>query len=155
MRASKTISLILHRGFDKIKQGGRVMVLDEKAAEKLYNQLRLIESDKGTYKIAFENENGTLKHVISPGNRWLAPNVYLRNFSKKFIKEMGGDVDKPKGGAKSKISKKRIEQIEWYVEEIDDNAKQFAREWNELPTSEDNRDNIMLHDKRFSQICNC
>ena len=36
MRASKTILSILHRGFDKIKQGGRVMVLDEKAAEKLY-----------------------------------------------------------------------------------------------------------------------
>ena len=36
MRASKTILLILHRGFDKIKQGGRVMVLDEKSAEKLY-----------------------------------------------------------------------------------------------------------------------
>ena len=28
MRASKTILLILHRGFDKIKQDGRVMVLD-------------------------------------------------------------------------------------------------------------------------------
>ena len=37
MRASKTILLILHKGFDKIKQGGKVMVLDEKAAEKLYN----------------------------------------------------------------------------------------------------------------------
>ena len=37
MRASKTVLLILHRGFDKIKQGGRVLVLDEKAAEKLYN----------------------------------------------------------------------------------------------------------------------
>ena len=36
MRASKTILSILHRGFDKIKQGGRVMVLDEKSAEKLY-----------------------------------------------------------------------------------------------------------------------
>ena len=36
-RASKTILSILHRGFDKIKQDGRVMVLDEKAAEKLYN----------------------------------------------------------------------------------------------------------------------
>ena len=47
-------------------------------------------------------------------------------------------MDKPKGGAKSKIPKKRIEQIEWYVEEIDDNAKQFSRELNELPTSEDN-----------------
>ena len=56
------------------------------------------------------------------------------------------DVDKPKGGAKSKIPKKRIEQTEWYIEEIDDNAKQFARQFNELPTSEDNRDNIMLQD---------
>ena len=138
MRASKTILSILHRGFDKIKQGGRVMVLDGKAAEKLYNRLRLIESDEGTYTIAFENESGILKDVISPGNRWLAPNVYLRIFGKKFIKEMGFDVDKPKGGAKSKIPKKRIEQIERYVEEIDDNAKQFARELNELPTSEDN-----------------
>ena len=59
---------------------------------------------------------------------------------------MGFDVDKPKGGAESKIPKKRIEQIEQYVEEIDDNVKQFARELNELPTSEDNRDNIMLQD---------
>ena len=40
------------------------MVLDEKAAEKLYNRLRLIESDEGTYRIAFENESGTLKDVI-------------------------------------------------------------------------------------------
>ena len=45
MRASKTLLSILHRGFDKIKQDCRVMVLDEKAAEKLYNRLRLIESD--------------------------------------------------------------------------------------------------------------
>ena len=37
MRASKTIISILHRGFEKIKQDGRVMVLDEKSAEKLYN----------------------------------------------------------------------------------------------------------------------
>ena len=37
MRASKMILLILHRGFDKIKQDGKVMVLDEKSAEKLYN----------------------------------------------------------------------------------------------------------------------
>ena len=59
---------------------------------------------------------------------------------------MGFDMDKPKGGAKSKIPKKRIEQIERYVEGIDDNPKQFARELNELPTSEDNRDNIMLQD---------
>ena len=29
MRASKTILTILHRGFEKIKQDGRVMVIDE------------------------------------------------------------------------------------------------------------------------------
>ena len=39
MRASKTIISILHRGFDKIKQDGKVMVLDEKSAERLYNRL--------------------------------------------------------------------------------------------------------------------
>ena len=61
MRASKTILSILHRGFDKIKQDGRVMVSDERSAERLYNRLRLIESDEGTYKIAFENEGGNLK----------------------------------------------------------------------------------------------
>ena len=33
MRASKTIILILHRGFHKIKQDGRVIVPDEKSAE--------------------------------------------------------------------------------------------------------------------------
>ena len=122
------------------------MVLDEKSAEKLYKRLHLIESDEGTYKISFENESGTLKGILSPGNRWLTPNVYLRIFGKKFIKDMGFDVDKPKSGTKSKIPRKRIEQIEQYVEEIDDNAKQFARELNELPMSEDNRDNIMLQD---------
>ena len=49
---------------------------------------------------------------------------------------MGFDMDKPKSGTQSKIPRKRIEQIEQYVEEIDDNAKQFARELNELPMSE-------------------
>ena len=49
MRASKIILSILHRGFDKIKQDGKVMVLDEKSAEKLYNRLHLVESNKGTY----------------------------------------------------------------------------------------------------------
>ena len=34
------------------------MVLDEKSAEKLYSRLCLVESDEGTYKIAFENESG-------------------------------------------------------------------------------------------------
>ena len=146
MRASKTILLILHRGFDKIKQDGRVMVLDGKSAERLYNRLHLLASDEGTYKIVFENESGTYKDILSPENRWLAPNAYLRIFGKKFIKDMGFDVDKPKSGTKSKIPKKRIEQIERYVGEIDDDTKQFVRELNELPTIEDNRDNIMLQD---------
>ena len=34
MRASKTILSILHRGFGKVKQDGRVMVLDEKSVER-------------------------------------------------------------------------------------------------------------------------
>ena len=62
------------------------------------------------------------------------------------MKDMGFDVNKPKSGTKSKIPRKRIEQIEQYVDEIDDNTKQFARELNELPMSEDNQDNIMLQD---------
>ena len=146
MRASKTILSILHRGFDKIKQGGRVMVLDGKSAEKLYSRLRLVESNEGTYKIAFESESGTLKDILSPGNRWLVPDAYLRIFGKKFVKDMGFDVGKPKSGTKSKIPKKRMEQIEQYVDELDDNEKQFARELNDLPMSEDNQDNIMLQD---------
>ena len=105
-----------------------------------------MESDEGTHKIAFENESGTYKDILSPRNRWLAPNAYLRIFGKKFIKDMGFDVDKPKSGTKSKIPKKRMEQIDQYIDEIDDNTKQFARELNELPTSEDNQDNIMLQD---------
>ena len=109
MRASKTILSILHRGFGKIKQSGGVMVLDQQSAKKLYNRLHLIKSDEGTYKIAFENESGTLNDVLSPGNRWLAPNAYLRIFGKKFMKDMGFDVDKPKSGEKSKIPRKRIE----------------------------------------------
>ena len=103
-----------------------------------------MKSNEGTYKIVFENESGTLKDILSPGNRWLAPNAYLKIFGKKFIKNMGFYVDKPKSGTKSKIPKKRMEQIKQYVDEIDDNTKQFARELNELPTSEDNQDNIML-----------
>ena len=146
MRASKTILSILHGGFDKIKQDGRVMVLVEKSAERLYNRLRLVKSDEGTYKIVFENESGTYKDILSPGNRWLTPNMYLKIFDEKFIKNMGFDVGKPKSGAKGKIPKKRIEQIKQYMDEIDDNTKQFARELNELPMSEDNQDNIMLQD---------
>ena len=82
MRALNTILSILHRGFNKIKLGGRVMVLDEKSAERLYNRLHLVESDGGTYKIVFENESGTYKDILSPGNRWLAPNAYLKIFGK-------------------------------------------------------------------------
>ena len=59
MRASKTIISILHRGFDKIKDDGRVMVLDENSAEKLRDRLYLVESE-GTYKVTFENESKTL-----------------------------------------------------------------------------------------------
>ena len=103
---------ILHRGFDKIKQGGRVLVLDGKSAEKLYSRLRLVESDEGSYKVAVENESGTFKDILSPGNRWLVPNAYLRIFGKKFVEDIAFDVDKPKSGTKSKIPKKRMEQIE-------------------------------------------
>ena len=148
MRASKTIISILHRGFDKIKHDGKVMVMDEKSSKKLYSRLHLVESDEGTYKVAFENERGTYKDILSPGNKWLAPNAYLKIFGKKFMKDIGFDVNKPKSGTKSKIPKKRMEQIEQYVDEIDDNTKQFAAsELNELPTtSEGNQDNIMLQD---------
>ena len=62
------------------------------------------------HRIAFENEKGTLEDVLSLGNRWLTSNSYLRIFGKKFMKDMGFDVDKPKSGTKSKIPRKRIEQ---------------------------------------------
>ena len=147
MRASKKIISILHRGFDKIKEDGRVMVIDEKSAEKLYSHLRLVESDEGTYKVAFKNDSGTYKNILSPGNRWLTPNAYLRILGKKFMKDIGFDADKPKSGTKSKIPRKKIKQIEMYLDEIDDNTKQFTSVLNELPTtSEDNQDNIMLQD---------
>ena len=148
MRASKTIISILHRGFEKIKQDGKVMVLDEKSAEKLYSRLHLVESDEGTYKVAFEKESGTYKDILSPTNRWQVPNAYLRIFGKKFMKDIGFDADKPKSGTKSKIPKKRVELIEQYIDEMYDNTKQFAAsELNELPTtSENNQDNIMLQD---------
>ena len=67
MRASKMIISILHRGFDKIKQDGKVMVLDQQSAEILYNKLRLVVTDEGTYKIPFENERGTNKNVEIDG----------------------------------------------------------------------------------------
>ena len=147
MRASKTILSILHRGFDKIKQDGKVMVSDEKSAERLYNRLFLVKSDEDTYKIVFENESGTYKDILSARNRWLARDAYLKIFGKKFIKNISFDADKPKSGTKSKIPKKRIEQIEQYIDEMYNNTKQFPRELNELPTtSENNQDNIMLQD---------
>ena len=146
MRASKTIILILHRGSEKIKQDGRVIVLDEKSAEELYSRLRLDKSDERTYKIAFKNESGTYKDILTPTNRWLVPNAYLRIFGKKFMKDIGFDVNKPKSGTKSKIPKKEMEQIEQYIDEMYDNMKQFARELNELPMNEGNQDNIMLQD---------
>ena len=147
MRASKTIISILHRGFDKIKQDGKVMMLDQQSAEKLYNRFRLEKSDGDTYNIAFQNESGTYKDILSPTNKWLAPNTYLRIFGKKFVKDMGFDSEKPKSGTKSKIPKKRMEQIEQYIDEMYDNTKQFTRELNELPTtSANNQDNIMLQD---------
>ena len=146
MRASKTITSILHRGSEKIKQDGRVMVLDEKSAEKLYDRLYLVESE-GTYKVAFENDSKTYKDILSPTNRWLVPDAYLRIFGKKFMKDISFDVDKPKNGTKSKIPRKKMEQIEQYIDEICDNMKQFALVLNELPmTSEGNQDNIMLQD---------
>ena len=123
------------------------MVIDEKSAEKLYSRLHLIKSDEGTYKITFENDSGTYKDILTPTNRWQVPNAYLRIFGKKFMKDIGFDADKPKSGTKSKIPKKRMEQIKQYVGEIDDNAKQVASVFNELPTtSEGNQDNIMLQD---------
>ena len=144
MRASKTLISILHRGFEKIKQDVRVMVLDE-SAEKLFDRLYLVKSED-TYKVAFENDNKTLKDILSPTNRWLVANAYLRIFGKKFMKDIGFDVDKPISGTESKIPKKRMEQIKQYIDEIDNDTKQFARELNKLPTSEDNQDNIMLQD---------
>ena len=146
MRASKTIISILHRGFDKIKQDGKVMVMDEKSAEKLYSRLHLVESNEGTYKVAFENDSKKYKDILTPGNRWLVPNAYLRIFGKKFMKAIGFDADKPVSGTKSKIPKKRMEQIEQYVDEIDDNTKQFAARELNPTTSENNQDNIMLQD---------
>ena len=141
MRASKTILSILHRGFDKIKEDGKF----QQSAEILYNRLHLEKSDEGTYKIALK-ERGKYEDVLSPTNRWLVPNVYSRIFGKKFMKDIGFDADKPKSGTKSRVPKKRMEQIEMCVDEIDDNRKQFASELNKLPMNEDNQDNIMLQD---------
>ena len=80
------------------------MVIDEKSAEKLYSHLHLVESDEHTYKIVFENESGTYEDILTPTNRWQVPNAYLRILGKKFMKDIGFDVDKPKSGTKSKIA---------------------------------------------------
>ena len=107
---SKKIISILHRGFEKIKQDGRVMVLDEKSAEKLYDRLYLVKSE-GTYKVSFENESKTLKDILSSTNRWLVPNAYLKIFGKKFMKDIDFDADKPLSGTKYTIPKKKMKQI--------------------------------------------
>ena len=102
---------------------------------------------EGTYKVVFENDSKTYRDILSPTNRWLEPNAYLRIFGKKFMKGIGFDVDKPISGTKNKIPSKKMKQIEMYIDEIDDNTKQFASILNELPTtSADNQDNIMLQD---------
>ena len=102
---------------------------------------------EGTYKVAFKNESGTYKDILSPTNRWLVPIVYLKIFGRKYMKDIGFDAEKPKSGTKSKIPKRRMEQIEQYIDEMYDNRKQFERELNELPTtSVNNQDNIMLQD---------
>ena len=44
------------------------------------------------------------------------PDAYLRIFGKKFMKDMGFNVDKCKSGTKRKSPRKRIEQIEQYTE---------------------------------------
>ena len=120
--------------------------MDQQSAEILYNRLRLVVTDEGTYRIAFYGEKGTNKDILSPGNRWQTPDAYLSIFGKKFVKEMGFNVDKPKTGTKSKIPIKKAEQIERNVDEIDDNRKQIASVLNGLPTSEDTQDNIILQD---------
>ena len=79
----------------------KVLVLDGKSAEKLYDQLYLVKS-KGTYKVAFENDSKKYKDMLSPTNRWLVPNTYLRIFGNKFMKDIGFDADKPESGTKSK-----------------------------------------------------
>ena len=62
------------------------------------------------------------------------------------MKDIGFDVHRPRTGTKSKIPKKRMKQIEQYIDEIDDNRKQLASELNKLPKSEDTQDYIMLQD---------
>ena len=71
MRASKQSYQSYIEVFDKIREDSRVMVIDEKSAEKLYSRLHLVESDEHTYKIAFENESGAYKDILSPTNHLL------------------------------------------------------------------------------------
>ena len=82
MRASKTIISILHRGFEKIKQDGKVMVLDEKSAEKLYNRLHLVESDEGTTRLLLRMTVRNIKtsyHLLINGK-------YLINILKSLVR---------------------------------------------------------------------
>ena len=62
------------------------------------------------------------------------------------MKDIGFNADKLKSGTKSKIPRKKMKQIEKYIDEIDDNRKQFASELNKLPMNENNQDNIILQD---------
>ena len=55
----------------------------------------------------FEKEGGKYEDILSPANRWLALDTYLRIFGKKFMKNIGFDADKHKSGTKNKIPKKR------------------------------------------------
>ena len=61
---------------------------------------------ESTYKVSFENENKALKDILSPTNRWLVPNAYLKIFGKKFMKDIGFDADKPKSGTKVRFPKR-------------------------------------------------
>ena len=36
---------------------------------------------EGTYKVAFKNESGTDKDILSPTNRWLVPNAFLKSLA--------------------------------------------------------------------------
>ena len=67
MRASKTILSILHRGFDKIKKDGKVIMLDQQSAEILYKRLRLAVTDEGTYKRMKVVHTKTSYHLLING----------------------------------------------------------------------------------------
>ena len=62
---------------------------------------------EGTYKVPFESDSKTYKNILSPINRWLVPNAYLRIFGKKFMKDIGFDADKPISGKKVRFPKRK------------------------------------------------